>query len=50
MSDSTSSHPRSPEPFYTKTDAHDPSKLHLGLALYGWKAKEIIFPSQLDLT
>jgi hypothetical protein len=28
-------------------DARDASKLRLGWALYGWKAKEISFPTQL---
>jgi hypothetical protein len=44
-SDSTSSPPRSPGPIYTKTDAHDASKLLLGWILYRWKYNEISFPS-----
>jgi hypothetical protein len=47
---STSSPPQSPGPVYTKTDAQDASKLILGWTLYGWKAKEISFPTQLEPT
>jgi hypothetical protein len=49
-SDSTSSPPRSPGPVYSKTDDQDASDLLLGWALYGWKAKEIRLPSQLEPT
>jgi hypothetical protein len=49
-SDSTSSLPCCPRPLCTKMDAQDASKLHLGQALYRWKAKEISFPTQLVLT
>jgi hypothetical protein len=47
-SNSTSSPPRSLGPVYTKTDAHDAYEIRLGWALYGWKDKEISFPTQLD--
>ena len=47
-SDSTTSPPRSPGPVCTKMNAQDASELRLGWALYGWKAKEIIFPTQSE--
>jgi hypothetical protein len=49
-SDSTSSPSRSLGPVCTKADAQDASELRLGWALYGWKYKEISFPTQLELT
>jgi hypothetical protein len=48
--DSTSSPPWSPWSVYTKTDAQGASDLRLGWALYGWKAKDIRFPSKLEPT
>jgi hypothetical protein len=47
-SDSTSSPPQSSGSVCTKTNAQEVSELQLGWALYGCKAKEIIFPSQLE--
>jgi hypothetical protein len=44
-SDSTSSPPRSPRPVCTKTNGQDVSGLRLGWDLYGWKYKEITFPT-----
>jgi hypothetical protein len=49
-SDSTSSTPWSSRPVCTKMDAYDASELRLGWALYGWKYKEISFPTQLKPT
>jgi hypothetical protein len=49
-SSSTSSPPRSPRLVCTKTNAHDASVLRLGQALYGWKSKEISFPTQQEPT
>jgi hypothetical protein len=49
-SDSTSSPPRSPGPVCTKTNAQDASDLRLGCSLYGWKAKELSFPTQFEPT
>jgi hypothetical protein len=46
----TSSPPQSPGPVCTKIDAQDSSNFWLGWALYGWKAKEISFPTQLEPT
>jgi hypothetical protein len=46
-SDPTSSPPWSLGPVYTKTDAQDASELRLGWDLYGWKDKDISFPTQL---
>jgi hypothetical protein len=46
-SNSTSSPPRSPGPICTKMDVQNASKLQFGWALYGWKYKEISFPTQL---
>jgi hypothetical protein len=46
-SDSTSSLPRSSGPVCTKMDTQDAFELRLGWALYGWKYKEICFPTQL---
>jgi hypothetical protein len=48
MSDSTSSPPRSRGPVCTKMDIHDASELRLDWTLYGWKDKEIRFPTQLE--
>jgi hypothetical protein len=47
-SDSTTSPPLSPGPVCTKMNAQDASELRLGWALYGWKAKAIRFPTQLE--
>jgi hypothetical protein len=47
-SNSTSSPPRSLGPVCTKMDAQDASELRLGRNLYGWKAKEISFPTQME--
>jgi hypothetical protein len=46
-SHSTSSPPRSLGSICIKMDAQDASELRLGLALYGWKAEEISFPTKL---
>jgi hypothetical protein len=48
-SDSTLSPPWSPKLVCTKMDVQDASELRLGWAIYGWKAKEISFPTQLCL-
>jgi hypothetical protein len=47
-SNSTSSPPRSLGPVCTKAGAQGASELRLGWALYGWKSKEISFPTQLE--
>jgi hypothetical protein len=47
-SESTSSPPQSSGPICIKTDAYDASELRLGWALYGWKAKEIRFPTHVE--
>jgi hypothetical protein len=47
-SDSTLSPRRSPGPVCTKTDVQNASELLFGWALYGWKDKEISFPTQLE--
>jgi hypothetical protein len=47
-SDSTSSPPRSSGRVCTKMVAPDASKLRLDWSLYGWKSKEISFPTQLE--
>ena len=47
-SDPISSPPRSPGPVCTKMDAQVASELLLGRALYVWKDKEIVFPTQLE--